>query len=65
MCLIVLNLQCSGEIKNYLDKHLGEIKEKVGAEKLEVSELEAAKKHEHKSDFKIKGKFFVASFDKV
>jgi isoleucyl-tRNA synthetase len=62
---IVLHLQCSGEMKNYLDKHLGEIKEKVGAEKLEVSELEAAKKHEHKSDFKIKGKFFVASFDKV
>ena len=62
---IVLFLKVSEFMKEKLEKFHKDITEKVGAEKMEISVLEPARKHKHSGEFKIKQEQFKAWFDSI
>ncbi len=62
---INLFLQVSKRMKNGLEKFEMEIKEKVGAQKLEFSLIEPKKKYAVNQEFKVKEEKFAVWFDKV
>src|SRR3989344_5088952 len=62
---IVLFLKVSEFMKENLEKFHKDITEKVGAEKMEISVLEPARKHKHSGEFKIKQEQFKAWFDSI
>ena len=58
-------LNTTRELKEMLTKFEKNIKEKVGADILKISELDPSKKHEFTSKEKVKGKEFELFFDKL
>ncbi|MBU0470261.1 MAG: isoleucine--tRNA ligase [Nanoarchaeota archaeon] len=62
---IILFLKTSAEMKPRLEKFRLDIEEKVGAEKMEISNLNPVKKHEHNSSFKVKEEEFEVWFNKI
>lgn len=60
---IVLFIKTDEELKEMLDSHENSIKEKVGASKIKISELNPGKKHKFTGKEKIKGKNFELFFD--
>jgi isoleucyl-tRNA synthetase len=62
---ITLFIKTDEELKEMLTKFEKNIKEKVGADILKISELDPSKKHEFTSKEKVKGKEFELFFDKL
>ncbi len=62
---ISLFLKVDEDMKGYLEMFEKQIKEKVGADHLKISELDAAKKHEFGYKEKVKKSEFEVFFDKV
>ena len=62
---IILHVQCSKEMVDRLNNYKKEISEKVGAQKMIINFVNAAKKHQQKADFKIRSEKFVVNFDKL
>ena len=58
-------LKLSADLKNSLNKHHAEIKEKIGAAELVFANIDATKKHDFSGEFKVKSEKFSAWFDKV
>jgi len=62
---ITLFIKTDEELKEILTKFESQIKEKVGAEILKISELDPGRKHKFSSKEKVKDKVFEVFFDKV
>ena len=62
---IVLFVKTDEELKEMLANYENSIKEKVGASKIKISELNPSKKHKFTSKEKVKDKEFELFFDKV
>ena len=62
---ISLFIKADEELIEMLKKWENQIKEKVGASKIKISELNPSKKHKFSSKEKVKGKGFELFFDKV
>ena len=62
---ITLFIKTDDELKEMLTKFEKNIKEKVGANILKISELDPSKKHEFTSKEKVKGKEFELFFDSL
>ncbi len=62
---IVLFIKTDEELVEMLQKFEEQIKEKVGADKLKISQVDPSKKHKFKSKEKVKEKSFELFFDKV
>jgi isoleucyl-tRNA synthetase len=62
---ITLFVKVDEELKGMISKFEDQMKEKVGAEKLVVSELDPSKTHSFVSKEKVKGKEFELHFDKI
>ena len=62
---IVLHIRVDEELDNMLGKFIDAIKEKVGADKIVISQLDAARKHAVSDLFKVKDKEMEISFDKL
>ena len=61
---INLVIKVSEHMKKMVEKYKLDIREKVGADKLDLSLVDPSKKYEHHSDFSVKSEKFVAWFDK-
>jgi len=62
---IKIFLKLNPDLKNSLNKHHDEIKEKIGAAELIFTNVDAIKKHEFSGEFKVKSEKFSAWFEKV
>ena len=62
---IDLFIRVDEELKEILKDWHEQIKDKVGANQMRISDLEPAKKHEFVSEDEIKGKKIEIGFDKV
>ena len=62
---IALFVKVDEELKDMLSKFEEQIREKVGAEKIKISELEPSKMHKISSKEKVKDKQFEIWFDKI
>jgi len=62
---IVLFVKTDEELKEMLNNYESQIKEKVGASKIKISELSPSKKHKFTSKEKVKDKAFELFFDKI
>ncbi len=62
---IVLFIKTDEELVEMLNKFSEQIKEKVGASKLKISQIDPSKRHEFKSKELVKEKSFELWFDKV
>ncbi|MBT7902522.1 isoleucine--tRNA ligase [Candidatus Woesearchaeota archaeon] len=62
---ITLFIQVSSVMKTGLEPWNTQIKDKVGATKMTLTDNEPASDHEHKQEFKVKDKTFKVFFDKV
>ena len=62
---IVLFIKAEDELVEMLKKHEDSIKDKVGASKMKISDIDPAKKHEFNAKEKVKGKTFSLWLDKV
>jgi len=62
---IALFIKADEELKNMLSKFESQIKEKVGAEKIIISELDPGRKHNVTNKEKVKNKSFEIFFDKI
>jgi len=62
---ITLFIKVDEELKAMLDKFENQIKEKVGAETIKISNLDPSKQHANSAKEKVKGKDFEIFFDKI
>ena len=62
---INLAVKVSEQMKKMLEKFKLDIREKVGADKLDISLVEPSKKFEHHGEFSVKQEKFVTWFDKA
>ncbi|HII65929.1 TPA: isoleucine--tRNA ligase [Candidatus Woesearchaeota archaeon] len=60
---IVLFIKVDGELKAMLGRWEAQIRDKVGASVIKISELDPAKQHQHMSQEKIRGKGMALFFD--
>ena len=62
---IDLFLKVDDELKEFLSSWESQIRDKVGAKRMKISEMDPARKHEFVSKDSVKGKDFEICFDKV
>lgn len=62
---IMLFIKCENELNEFLNRWKQQIREKVGAEKIEISEISPARKHKVHSKENIKGADFEVFFSRI